>query len=143
MAVDHLGVIVLAIAWLVLVPRLAFRLAARRGSPAERISAAWVRCCGRAAARRRAGARGAPLRVLPRGRAGDRDRPPARRRARPHVTRAVYSPLDVDPDAAHRSEQLELQIDEIVRSRLPWQQRLMERVDPREARWLAPRNSSA
>jgi hypothetical protein len=126
-----------AFGWLVVVPRLARRLATHRGTPEDRVSAAWRRSCDilqLAGAPPVAGmtpaeyAREAELST-------GVDRRVSGEIAR-HVIRAVYSPAALDPDAAHRCEQLQVEIHEMVRERLPLAQRIRERLDPREARWL-------
>jgi transglutaminase-like putative cysteine protease len=124
-------------AWLVVVPRLARRLAARRGSTDERVSAAWQRSC------QLLEMAGAPPvgGMTPTEFADEAERSTGVDRrvtaeVAGYVVRAVYSPDPIEDRAAARCEHLQLEIHELVRARLPWRQRLREHLDPREARWL-------
>jgi transglutaminase-like putative cysteine protease len=132
-----LGAAVALFAWLFVVPRLARRLAARRGTAGDRVSAAWQRSCDvleMAGAPPIGGmtpneyAREAELAV-------GVDRRVTGEVAR-HVVRAVYSAEPADDEVADRCEHLQVEIHGMVRDRLPVRQRIREHLDPREARWL-------
>ncbi len=130
-----LGLVAGAVGWVLFMPRIVRRSQLVGNTAADRVLAAWqhtvasVRLAGAPAvagatpveyARDVELATGVDRRMI-----GEIAR---------HVTRVVYSARPVDETAARRCEQLQQEIDELVRERIPWTTRLMSRIDPRIAR---------
>ncbi len=131
-----LGALVLLLAWMALMPLVVRRWTHHRPHTArDRVVTAWQQTCG---ALRLAGApplAGAtPLEYANTAESATGIDHRLLGEVARLVTKAVYSPVDIDDTTARRCEHLRGEIDELCRERQPIATRVLARLDPRVAR---------